>query len=119
MNSRELTVVHEDGHHIFDFNSRIRTERLDTETLHINGQSFHPGDYSQHELITETDDTVEINGDLKVKDATLSYSENALVSDKKLKVPNLILGEEKLLDHFLLTDSETTMKKDTTINFPQ
>ncbi len=99
MNSRNITVVHEDGHHIFDFNSRIRTDRIDTDSLHLGGEPFDPSSFNQHELISETEDTVVIDGKLQIGEALLSYDSNTLESDRKIKAPNLILGDHKISDH--------------------
>ena len=70
--------------------------------------------FSTHELISETVDTVKIDGKLEVQ--TLTSSQGVLEVDKNVKAPDFILGSEKISDHISMLEGSTHLEKDTVIN---
>ena len=71
--------------------------------------------YNTHELISETTDTVKIDGKLQVDDVILTGGVNLEIS-KPLKAPDLTLGSEKLSDHISMLPSSTHLLRNTEIN---
>ena len=106
----------ESGEHIFHFNKRIRSQRVDVDTLHLSGSQFDPSVFNTHELISETVDTVKIDGKLQVKDATLSSNGGVLEVDKTLKAPDLIVGSGVLSEHISMLASSTRLLQNTEIS---
>ncbi len=120
IDSHELAV----SNNKFIFSRPVQTQSIETEELHVGGELFDPSEFltqaDKHDLISETVDTVQIDGKLQVDQAIFEFSEdgNRLEIDKKIQVPNIIIGEQKFTDHISLGNS-TTFKKDVYIQAPK
>ena len=78
-----------------------------TDKLFLSGSRFLPSEYERVgggyglELVTETEDQVDIDGRLKVGEVLLEGT-NALLVDKQIETPGIVLDGVSLLDHFRL-----------------
>lgn len=97
-------------------------DRATCEELVLAGQEFDPDDYEKKgegwklELVTETEDQVDIDGKLKVGYALLTGHSADLVVDKRIVVPNMTVAGAKFEDHFSLSSTYTHLLKDVTVS---
>ena len=67
-------------------------------------------------MISETVDTVKIDGKLQIDDVLLTGSSGLLECNKIVKALDFIVGSENLSDHVTMLASSTRLEKDTIIN---
>ena len=96
--------------------------RVTCEEFVLAGEQFDPDDYEKKgegwklELVTETEDQVDIDGKLKVGYALLTGHSADLVVDKRIVVPNMTVSGAKFEDHLSLSDTYTHLLKDVTVS---
>ena len=95
---------------------------LTCEEFVLAGEQFDPDDYEKKgegwrlELVTETEDQVDIDGKLKIGYALLTGHPADLVVDKRIVVPNMTVAGVKFEDHFSLSETYTHLLKDVTVS---